>query len=281
MTTQFLPADFDSTANFAVLAGRGYYPELMVERIQAAGLPLCIAGFEGETSPQLMEKVEKNRRRMIKVGQLGKLLKSMQEMQCKYAIMVGQIRPRRLFRGLHPDLKAFRILQSLKERNAETIYGALIREMDAIGTTIVDARAFIDDQLADKGWMTPEPTKIKMLPETLEHGIRNAEEIARLDIGQGIVVKRGTVLCVEEFDGTDSMLRRASKFQTKGKIFVKTVKPAQDYRIDVPVFGETTLNSMKDGGIDTAVLAAGKTIMLNKEVVIEKAKSMGIHIMGY
>ena len=123
--------------------------------------------------------------------------------------------------------------------------------------------------------------KLKVDPTTLEHGIRIANEVARLDIGQGVVVKQGTVLCVEEFDGTDSMLRRASKFNTDGKLFVKTVKPNQNFAIDIPVFGETTIESMIEGNVSAAALSAGQTIMLHKDRVIARAQKAKIQLIGF
>jgi len=118
-------------------------------------------------------------------------------------------------------------------------------------------------------------------PKYLEHGIRIAKEIARLDIGQGIVVRKGTVLIVEGFDGTDAMLERAGEFDTDGKIFVKTVKPNQDYRFDVPVFGLHTLKEMRESKIEMAALEAGNTVVLDKPAVIREANRLGIRILGY
>lgn len=277
--SRFLPDSYQTGDRIAVLAGRGDYPKLMVNRMRQAGAECCLIGFEGETSDELIREFSQDRHCMVKVGQINRTLKAMRGFAVRYAILVGQIRPGRLFRGLHPDLKAVAILSRLKERNAETIYGAIVAEMNAIGVQVLDGRAFIDDQLATRGMMTGGKQRVD--PTTLEHGIRIANEIARLDIGQGVVVKQGTTLCVEEFDGTDSMLRRAARFETDGKLFVKTVKPSQNFTIDVPVFGETTLQSMADGGVHAAALAAGSTIMLHKDRVIQKAQQMGIELLGF
>lgn len=277
--SKFLPEQFDPTKTIAVLAGRGDYPDVMVNRIRANGLNVRLIALEGETPDTLFEQFEPNHRTKIKVGQVGKMLKWLKSFDCSYSIMVGQVRPGRLFNGLHPDIKALQILKRLKERNAETIYSAVVDEMSHIGVETLDARSFIDDQMASPGLMTSGKNRI---PDwILEHGIRIANEIARLDIGQGVVVKEGTVLCVEEFNGTDEMLRRAASYNTGEKLFVKTVKPNQNYAIDVPVFGETTLKSMKVGGISNAALAVDKTIILHKQEVIDHANREKIQIAGF
>ena len=115
----------------------------------------------------------------------------------------------------------------------------------------------------------------------LNHGITIAKEIARLDVGQGVVVRNGVVLAAEAFEGTDHMLKRAGEFGGKNAIFVKTVKDKQDYRFDVPVFGLRTVETMIESGIKTAALEAGKVIVLDKLRVIEEAKRNKIQIIGY
>ena len=115
----------------------------------------------------------------------------------------------------------------------------------------------------------------------LDHGIHIAREMARLDIGQGVVVRKGTVLAVEAFEGTDEMLRRAGAFQTDQMLFVKTVKASQDYRFDVPVFGQRTLEALREAKIAAAALEAGKVIVLDRPAVVAQARTWGIHLFGF
>ena len=276
-TSKFLPNDFDSQP-IGLIAGKGLYPILMAERIRAAGIPLRLISFLGETEQSLIDSTANNDHLQVKVGQLGKLLKSLKKLGCKYAVMAGQISPKRLFHGLHPDLKALAI-HHLKIKNAETIFGAIATEIEACDIQMLDARCFLDDQLASKGLMTLG--ELKAPEEFIKHGIQVAKGITELDIGQGAVVRKGTVLAIEAYEGTDSMLIRAGSFKTDGLIFVKTVKREQDYRFDVPVFGERTLEVMLDSGIQTAALEVDRVIMLNKVMLLEKATKLGIELIGY
>ncbi|WOO41901.1 LpxI family protein [Rubellicoccus peritrichatus] len=279
MVSRFLPQDFDPQKSLAVIAGRGFYPVLTVELARAQSIKVQLIAFEGETREELFDSFAPEDRKWIKVGQVGHMLKALQKFGAGYAIMAGQITPRRLFKGLHPDIKAVKILASLKERNAETIFGALATEIKNIGVHQLDARAFLDSEMADEGLMA----KGRYQPEadTLEHGIRIAKEIARLDIGQGVVVSRGTVLAVEAFEGTDPMLKRSGTFGAKETLFIKTVKPGQDTRFDVPVFGMQTLDVMTEAGITAAALEASNTIILEKENVLMEAKKRKITLLGY
>lgn len=276
--SSFLPADFEDKP-IGLIAGKGLYPILMAERIRGAGLPLRIVSFHGETEQRLIDSAPRGEHLQIKVGQLGKLLKSLKKLGCRYAVMAGQITPRRLFHGLHPDLKALSILNRLKVKNAETIFGAIAAEIEAINIQMLDARCFLDDQLASEGRMTEGA--VNAAQEYVEHGIHIAKGIAELDIGQGAVVRKGTVLAVEAYEGTDPMLQRAGGFKTDGLIFVKTVKRHQDYRFDVPVFGERTLDVMQESGIQTAALEVGCVLMLDKTALLQKAARHKIELTGF
>jgi len=275
----FLPKTFDPRKPVALIAGQGLYPVLIAQSIRRAGIPLRLIAFEEETRPDLYDSFADTDRKKLLVGQLGKMLKSLEQFGAGAAIMAGQITPKRLFKGLHPDFKAARILFSLKRRNAETIFGAIASEIEQLGIQMLDARSFLDDQLATPGVMTGG--KFPIDREYLDHGIHIARESARLDIGQGCVVRKGTVLAVEAFEGTDAMLRRAGEFKTENALFVKTVKTHQDYRFDVPVFGQRTLETMREASLHAAALEVGRVIMIDKPAVLAQAKEWGISLLGF
>lgn len=275
----FLPAGFDPRRPLVLIAGQGVYPILVAQAARAAGVPVRLVAFEEETKPELVASFAPKEKVMLKVGQLGAMLKALRDFEAGYALMAGQITPRRLFKGLHPDLKATRILFSLKRRNAETIFGAIAKEIEALGVGLLDARAFLDEHLATAGCMTSRRFPIEK--DYVDHGIQIARECARLDIGQGCVVRKGTVLAVEAFEGTDEMIRRAGGFKTDEALFVKTVKSRQDWRFDVPCFGLRTLETMREAHLGAAALEVGRVIMLEKTAVLEQAREWGIQLLGF
>ena len=277
--SRFLPNSFQSDKPIAVIAGREIYPKLTIDSIRSAGLGVRLLAFEGETLPEIIDSFPQEDVAVIKVGQLGRMLKAIRRFEAGYAIMVGQVTPGRLFRGLHPDFKAIKVLSKIAERNAQTIFGSIATEIEALGVEMLDARAFLDHDIATPGLMTGDSKKIDK--NAIEHGIRVAKEVARLDIGQSVVVRRGTVIAVEAFEGTDAMLRRAGEFETDSLILIKVVKPVQDYRFDFPVFGSRTLDVMREAGIATACLEAASTIILEKDKVLEIARKQDIRIFGF
>ena len=277
--SRFLPDGFDGTRPIGLIAGRGRYPALVAERIREAGCPVALIAFQGETEPDLEAAFSVRRRRRIKVGQLGKLLRSLKELDCAHALMAGQVTPRRLFHGLHPDLKALRILNRLETRNAETIFGAIAAEIEALGIGMLDARAFLDEHLPVPGMMTSGGPSVERAH--IRHGIHIAKGIADLDVGQSVVVRKGTVLAAEAYEGTDAMIERAGQFKTDGLILVKTVKRRQDYRFDVPVFGPRTLDRMHAAGVGTAALEADRVILLDRDALLRRAEELGIGLYGF
>jgi len=277
--SRFLPEDFDASRPLALIAGQGNYPVLLAQRARNAGIQIRLIELGGETSPELIESFSESERSAVKVGQVGKLLKELKKFGAGYAVMAGQVTPGKLFKGLHPDLKAIRMLAGLDRKNAETIFGAIGDEIEKAGVQLLDARIFMDEDLAEAGVIVKGKEKIE--PEHLAHGIEIARENARLDVGQGVVVSRGTVLAVEAFEGTNAMLERAGEFGAKNCLFVKLGKPKQDKRFDVPVFGLQTLKTLNEANIKNVALESGSVLLLNKGEVIKEAKTLGIGIIGF
>ncbi|MEM9157910.1 MAG: UDP-2,3-diacylglucosamine diphosphatase LpxI [Verrucomicrobiota bacterium] len=277
--SKFLPPDFDPSKPIGLVAGRGLYPKLIADRARANGIQVRLIAFEEEATKEIIESFPSDQRAVINVGKVGSWLKALRNFGCAYAIAAGQVKPGKLFRDLKPDLKAAALLVKLKRKNAETIFGAIADELAANGQTALDARCFLDEDMASEGYMTKRFEKVEQT--YLDHGIEIASEMARLDVGQGVVVRKGTVLAVEAFEGTDPMLKRAGDFNTDQLIFAKTVKRKQDYRFDVPVFGERTLAIMAEQNIKTALLKSDGVIILEKEKLLAQAAAHKIQIIGF
>jgi len=277
--SRFLPENFDASKPLALIAGQGQYPVLLAQRARTAGIGLRLIELVGETPAELANDFAPEQRATVKVGQVGKLLKELKKFDAGYAVMAGQVTPGKLFRGLHPDLKAIRMLAGLDRKNAETIFGAIGDEIEKTGVHLLDARVFMDDDLAEEGIMVKGKYEIE--PEHLEHAIEIARENARMDVGQGVVVSRGTVLAIEAFEGTNAMIERAGTFGANNCVFVKLSKPSQDTRFDVPVFGFHTLQAMKKAGVGSAALQKGSVLLLDKPKLLNEAKKERIGIRGF
>ena len=247
-----------------VIAGNGLYPETFVRAAKPHGVRLAVAAFKGETRPELESEVEAWE--WMRVGQLVKMINFFQKEGAKECVMVGQISPHRLF-DFRPDLRTITLLAKLKERNAESLFGGVADELEKEGITVLPATTFLDDCLPAAGHVFGPKLKEKGLADA-EFGIRIAKETSRLDIGQSVVVRQGTVLAVEAFEGTDQCVRRGGELGKGKKVkLIKVSKPKQDLRFDVPVIGPHTVESCHEAGVSAIVIEAGKTLLLGREEV--------------
>ncbi|MDR0742189.1 MAG: UDP-2,3-diacylglucosamine diphosphatase LpxI [Puniceicoccales bacterium] len=263
----------------ALIAGRGDYPILCAKNIVASGHDVVVIAVDDDVNAGWLNGFPAQNVTKVSVGQISKLLKTLKRFGVKFAIMAGQVKPKKLFRGMFPDLKALRMLMTLKEHNAESIFGAIAKEMADIGVALLDARSFMEEYLATKGPMTSRKSEIN--EKTLQLGINTAREVARLNIGQSVIVRRGTIVAVEDFAGTDDLINRVEKFNLEGTVFVKTAKYQQDFRFDVPVFGMQTLKNLHNAKVKYAALEAQNVIILDKNNVLDCAVKSKIDIVGF
>ncbi len=271
------PTQIPRPDHLGLIAGKGIYPLLVVKAARAAGVSrISLVAFDAETDPALRGLADDFV--SLRVGQLGKLLGFFKEHGVAHALMAGQISPKHLF-DLKPDLRALVLLAKLKERNAETIFGAIADELARNGTELLPATTFLEDALAPAGHFAGPALGRKEWADA-EFGFRIAKESARLDIGQSVVVRRGTVLAVEAFEGTDAAMRRGGPLGKGSATLAKVSKPGQDFRFDVPVVGPQTLQTAREAGISVIACEAGRTLLLDREQVVRLAKEFGIGMAG-
>lgn len=270
-------APLETPHTLAIIAGNGVYPQAMARAARAAGVArLVAAAFENETDPGLAKLVDEIE--WLRVGQLGKLLGILKKSGATHAVMSGQIHPKNLF-DLRPDLKALVVLARLKRRNAESIFGAIADEMKAIGVELLPATTYMEQHLAPAGLIAGPKLKPRD-EEDLHYGFHIAKESSRLDIGQTVVVKNGTVLAVEAFEGTNAAIARGGELGRKDALMVKVSKPNQDFRFDVPVIGPLTLEAARAAKLRAIGVEAGKTLLLEREKLTALAAEHRISIFG-
>ena len=260
-----------------IIAGNGVYPRLLADGARKAGVKKIVAAaFTGETDPTLEHHVELVE--WMRVGQLGRLLKFFRSQDIHHAIMAGQIAPKNLF-DLRPDLKALMLLGKLKERNAESIFAAIADELAKVEVDLLPATTFLEDSLARPG-LIAGPKLSPRQEHDVELGWDIAKEIARLDIGQTIVIKNGTIVAVEALEGTNEAIKRGGTLAREGAVMVKVSKPNQDMRFDVPVIGVETVRIAAESGVRVIAVEAGKTLLLERDAVIALASGSNMSVVA-
>ena len=260
-----------------IIAGNGVYPKVLAVAARKAGVKKIVtAAFTDETDPAIDKHVDVVE--WLRVGQLGRLLKFFREHEVSRAIMAGQIAPKNLF-DLRPDVKALVVLAKLKQRNAESIFAAIAEELGKVDIHLLPATTFLDDELAAKGLIAGAKLS-RAEEEDVDFGWNIAKEIARLDIGQAIIVKNGTVLAVEAFEGTNDAIKRGGALAREGAVMIKVAKPNQDMRFDVPVIGIETIKVAADAKLRVIAIEAGKTLLLERDKIIDLAQRSKLSIFA-
>ncbi len=249
-----------------VIAGSGIYPEAFINaaRSKSPDTRLVMAAFHGETREELASEAEVAD--WFSVGQLGKMIKFFKKQGVDEAVMVGQIAPKNLF-DLRPDVRTMLLLARTKEKNAESLFGGIADELDKDGITLLPATTFLEDLMPAEGHVAGPKLKRSAMDDA-RFGFKIAKETSRLDIGQSVVVRAGTVLAVEAFEGTNACIRRGGDLgRGKEVTLAKVAKPNQDFRFDVPVIGPDTIKNCAQSGIAVIAIEAGKTLMLGGDEV--------------
>jgi UDP-2,3-diacylglucosamine hydrolase len=260
-----------------LIAGNGAYPFTMAAAARRGGVGrLVAAAFENETRPELAGEVDEIE--WMRVGHLGRLIKFFLRHQVRQAVMVGQIAPKNLF-DLRPDLRTLIMLARLKERNAESLFGGIAKELEKDGITLLPATVFLEEDMARAGHIAGPVRKAKEMTD-IEFGLKIARETSRLDIGQTVVVRRGTVLAVEAFEGTNECIKRGGALGKGMATVVKVSKPGQDMRFDVPVVGPQTIETAAGAGVKVIAVEAGQTLLLEREAVVRLCEQHGVTLAG-
>ncbi|HAL92293.1 MAG TPA: DUF1009 domain-containing protein [Verrucomicrobia bacterium] len=271
-------APMEMPETLGVIAGRGTYPWQLARSAHAQGVKRVVAfAFKRETE----WAIEKHADEVVwlHLGSLGALLDAVKAKGISQIVMAGQIKPTRLF-SLRLDGKALAILKTLKKRNAHTIFGAIADELKAIGADLLPAYCFMETEMPAAGTLgRREPTEGERADIRL--GAHVAKVTSGLEVGQTVVVKDGTVLAVEGFEGTDETILRAGRLGGAGAVVVKVAKRGHDMRFDIPIIGTRTFKMLKKAKVSCLAVEAKRTILLEREKLVAEADRLGLAFVAF
>lgn len=261
-----------------LIAGNKKFPILFSQAAKEKNYYIVAVAVRHETPPRLKKFVDKLY--WVNLGEFSRLFEIFRDEGISKVIMAGQISPHRLFsKELEKNDEIQNILQSIKDKKADTIFGAIAEKLKEAGLELMDSTTFIKDLLPKKGILTQGEPAFKEW-EDIYFGLELAKEIAFLDIGQTVAVKDLAVVAVEALEGTDNLIRRSAKIARGGIIIVKVSKPKQDMRFDIPVVGLTTVKNLAKISAKCLAIEAGKTLFIDKEASIRLADKKGISIVA-
>ena len=261
-----------------LIAGNRKFPLLFAASAKKKGCEIIAIAIKGDTSPKIKKLVDKTY--WINLSEFGRMFDILKAEKVDGVVMAGQVSPHRLFsKEINKSEELKQILQSLKDKKTDTLFGAVAQKLEAAGLTLLDSTLFIEEYLPKKGTLTKCQPDFNSW-EDIYFGLNLAKAVADLDIGQTVAVKEKAILAVEAFEGTDHLIRRAGKIGGGKIIIVKVSKPRQDMRFDIPVIGLNTVKNLIKARAKCLAFEAGKTLFIDKEESVALADKRGIAIVA-
>jgi DUF1009 family protein len=275
-----------------LIAGNGRFPFLLLEAARAQGVPVVVAAIREETDAEMDQRAAADEGvtvHWLSLGELSRLIETFQKEGVQKAVMAGQVKHKQIFSSIRPDWRLAKLLLNLRSRNTDMLLGAVAKVLGDEGIELISSTAFLEPLLAQEGVLTkraPDQDECK----NIEYGLGVARAVAGFDIGQTVVVAAQACVAVEAMEGTDATIERAGRLMEslggdestldRRLTVVKVAKPNQDMRFDVPVIGMATVEAMILAGASCLSIEAGRTLLFDRDSLLERASGAGIAIVA-
>ena len=282
-----------SAPNLGLIAGNGRFPFLLLEAARAHGLRVVVAAIREETDPEMDRLAAADpdgvRVHWMSLGELSRLIETFRAEGVTRAVMAGQVRHKQIFSGIRPDWRLAKLLLSLRTRSTDMLLGAVAKVLGDEGIELISSTAYLEPMLAVVGVLTARgPSEAERAD--IAYGRTVARGVAGFDLGQTVVIAAGACVAVEAMEGTDATIARAGALMgsldgegstlSRSLTVVKVAKPNQDMRFDVPVIGVPTIQAMQAAGATCLCVEAGRTLIFDRQALIEAADAAGIAIVA-
>jgi DUF1009 family protein len=275
-----------------LIAGNGRFPFLLLDAARAQGFSVVVAAIREETDPEINHRAACDEHitvQWLSLGELSRLIEMFHKEGVSAAVMAGQVKHKQIFSSIRPDWRLAKLLLNLSTRNTDMLLGAVAKVLGDEGIELISSTSFLEPLLAQEGVLTeraPDEDERK----NIEYGLGVARAVAGFDIGQTVVVAAQACVAVEAMEGTDATIERAGRLMESMEgdastlerrlTVVKVAKPNQDMRFDVPVIGLATIEAMMRAGASCLSIEAGRTLLFDRESLLERASRAGIAIVA-
>ena len=252
---------------------------MVLEGARSQGIEMAVIAIKEEASAEL-EKTA-TRLHWVSLGELSKTIDLLHKEGVTQAVMAGQVKHSKIFSAIRPDWKLAKLLFSLPRKNTDALIGGVAKVLQDEGIQLVDSTLFLKPLLPELGVLTRRAPNERESAD-IAYGHSVARQIAGMDIGQTVVISDQACVAVEAMEGTDETIARAARIvEGKPLVVVKVSKPKQDMRFDVPVVGLPTIEQMKSSRATALAVDAGRTLLFDRQKLIELADAAGIAIQAF
>jgi UDP-2,3-diacylglucosamine hydrolase len=263
---------------YGMIAGNGRFPVLALETARKMGDEVVAIGIKEEASPEIEGLAA--RCYWVSLGELSRLIEICHQEGVSEIMMCGQVKHAKIFSSIRPDWKLFKVLAALPRKNTDSLIGAVQKVLADDGIALVDSTKLLKPLLAAEGVLTRrKPTDEEK--SDIEYGRRIATALASVDVGQSAAICERACVAVEAMEGTDAMLRRAAGLANGRRLtLVKSSARRRHLLFDVPVIGASTIPVMVETGTTALAVDAGRTLLLDREEMLDAADRGKIAIIG-
>jgi DUF1009 family protein len=275
-----------------LIAGNGRFPFLLLDAARAQGLSVVVAAIREETDSEIDQRAADDDRitvHWLSLGELSRLIETFHKEGVTKAVMAGQVKHKQIFSSIRPDWRLAKLLLNLRTRNTDILLGAVAKVLGDEGIDLISSTSFLEPLLAQEGVLTSRAPDEEER-NNIAYGLGVARAVSGFDIGQTVVVAAQACVAVEAMEGTDAAIERAGQLMRslagdastlqRRLTVVKVAKPNQDMRFDVPVIGIRTVESMIQAGATCLSVEAGRTLLFDRESLLERAAQAGIAIIA-
>jgi UDP-2,3-diacylglucosamine hydrolase len=264
---------------YGLIAGNGRFPLLALESARRLGHEVTVVAIQEEASREV-EAVAPGCH-WISLGQLSRLIEILKAEGISEVVMAGQVKHAKIFSSIRPDWRLIKLLAALPSKNTDGLIGGVMRILEEEGIKLRDSTALLQPLLASAGVMTRRKPDNEE-EGNIQYGQRVVNALAGFDVGQSAAICERSCVALEAMEGTDAILRRAASLVNGRRLtLVKTARRREHLLFDVPVVGLATIPVMRETGTTVLAMEAGRTLMLDKEQMIEAANEARVAIVGF
>ncbi|NKI59712.1 UDP-2,3-diacylglucosamine diphosphatase LpxI [Labrenzia sp. PO1] len=279
-------ADTGLEPRLALIAGNGSLPCQIAEALSSAGREFRIIAIKGEADERTRAQADTE----LGWGEIGRLYKFLKKTGCRDVLLIGGVSKRPDFTSILGDLGTLKRLPTIIRALAggdDSLLTKVIRLFEVEGYRVVGIKDVAPQLLASSGVLG------KVQPNQgdwrdAELALLATEKLGELDIGQAAIAVGGRVVALEGAEGTDAMLQRCAELKRIGRIrskgragvLVKTAKPNQDLRVDLPTVGPITIDLAAAAGLAGIAVEASGALIAEKEETLKKADNAGLFVIG-
>ena len=262
----------------AIIAGNGELTTILAKRASDLGFTTCALAVTDEASRNLegiCSKVYK-----FSPGQITKILDLIKTEMIHQAVFIGKVPKLDLLRSVHKlDFTAIKYLSQLTNLNDDSIHGGIVDLLGRHNVKVLPQTMFLKHLFMEKEILSKRKPTLEERAD-IEYGFDIAKKVSSLNIGQTVIVKNKMILAIEAIEGTDEAIKRGCMLAKTGAVVIKAAKAGHDERFDLPAVGEKTIQTLRDYKGSTLAFEAEKTIVTNKEKVVELANKHDICLMA-